>query len=242
MSPGGVNYTGHQTLVQFEIYSPHMILKDKHFLVVKISFRRMFLYHLVSTFLPTICLLIVAEITMFIDESHFEATIMVSLTSMLVMYTLFQSHTDSLPQTAYIKLIDIWFLHGLVVPFFVFVLEVATEMSGTKERIVNSKKCIHTPFKQKKAENANCLNRGNVLIEENLPRHGMKDDDNQTNVCPINFNKLELIENERLQNETKIKRRTNRRIWTYLGKVMIPVFTVVFVFVYGVLAVCYYSR
>jgi hypothetical protein len=29
-------------------------------------------------------------VTLFFDESHFEATIMVSLTSMLVMYTLFR--------------------------------------------------------------------------------------------------------------------------------------------------------
>ena len=242
MSAGDVNYTGHQTLVQFEIYSPEMILKDKHFLVVKISFRRMFLYHLVSTFLPTICLLIVAEITMFIDESHFEATIMVSLTSMLVMYTLFQSHTDSLPQTAYIKLIDIWFLHGLVVPFFVFVLEVTTEMTTTKERIVRRKKCATTSFTQKKAEHTNCLNREDAFIEDDIPNQEIKNDGNQTIACPIDFSKLGLIEDECLQNEPKIKRRTNRRIWINLGKVMIPVFTVVFVLIYGVLAVSYYSR
>ena len=108
--PGKVWYTGEETLVQFKIQNPHMVLKNENFLVVELSFHRMFLYHLVSTFLPTISLLAVSLITMYIDESHFEATIMVSLTSMLVMYTLFQSHTDSLPQTAYIKMIDIFLI------------------------------------------------------------------------------------------------------------------------------------
>ena len=88
--PGDVNYTGEDKLVQFQVHRPRMVLKGKHLLVVEMSFQRMFLYHLVSTFLPTLCLLIVSIITMYIDESHFEATIMVSLTSMLVMYTLFQ--------------------------------------------------------------------------------------------------------------------------------------------------------
>ena len=132
--PGVVRYTGEDTLVQFKIKSPRMVLKENNFLVVELSFQRMFLYHLVSTFLPTVSLLVVSLITMYIDESHFEATIMVSLTSMLVMYTLFQSHSDSLPQTAYIKMIDIWFLHGLVIPFFVFILEVTTELAYAHKR------------------------------------------------------------------------------------------------------------
>ena len=48
--------------------------------------------------------------TLFIDASHFEATIMVALTSMLVMYTLYQSISATLPQTAYLKMIDYWLL------------------------------------------------------------------------------------------------------------------------------------
>ena len=37
--------------------------------------------------------------TLFIDESHFKTTVMVALTTMLVMYTLYQSVARSLPQT-----------------------------------------------------------------------------------------------------------------------------------------------
>jgi hypothetical protein len=42
---------------------------------------------------------------------------MVALTSMLVMYTLFQSVSDDLPQTPYLKMIDIWLLAGRLVAF-----------------------------------------------------------------------------------------------------------------------------
>ena len=60
---------------------------------------RIYTFHLANTFMPTICLIIIAEITLFIDVSHFEATMMVALTSMLVMYTLYQSISATLPQT-----------------------------------------------------------------------------------------------------------------------------------------------
>ena len=74
-----------------------------------------------------------AIITLYIDESHFEATIMVTLTSMLVMYTLFQSISDSMPPTAYLKLLDVWFIFGLIMPFIIFIVEVILELLQQKE-------------------------------------------------------------------------------------------------------------
>ena len=62
------------------------------------------------------------------NEEHFEATIMVSLTAMLVMYTLHQSILSQLPKTSYMKMIDIWLLYGLTIPFLVFILEVTSQM------------------------------------------------------------------------------------------------------------------
>ena len=59
--------------------------------MVEITLLRIFTHHLVNTFLPTACLIIIAEMTLFIDTGHFEATIMVALTSMLVMYTMYQN-------------------------------------------------------------------------------------------------------------------------------------------------------
>ena len=94
---------------------------------VKITLLRIFTHHLVNTFLPTACLIVIAEMTLFIDTTHFEATIMVALTSMLVMYTLYQSISATLPQTAYIKMIDAWLLAGLILPFIVFIILVLVD-------------------------------------------------------------------------------------------------------------------
>ena len=52
--------------------------------------QRKFAYHLVSVYIPSLSLLAVSLATMHISVDHFEANIMVHLTAMLVMYTLFQ--------------------------------------------------------------------------------------------------------------------------------------------------------
>ena len=47
-----------------------------------------------------------------------------SLTVLLVMYTLYQGVSLSISQTAYIKMIDWWLLFCLIVPFAVFIIEI----------------------------------------------------------------------------------------------------------------------
>ena len=44
----------------------------------------------------------------------FRATVTVNLTSLLVLTTLFISVAGSLPQTAYIKMVDIWLIFAQV--------------------------------------------------------------------------------------------------------------------------------
>ena len=90
--------------------------------------KRVPLYYITTTFMPTICIMFMALSTLFIDKSHFKAIIMVALTTMLVMYTLFQSISISLPATAYLKLLDYWLIFGLIMPFFVFTSIIINEL------------------------------------------------------------------------------------------------------------------
>ena len=48
------------------------------------------------------------------------------------MYTLFQSISNTLPQTAYLKLIDLWLLFSLIVPLIIFIIHMIWEMKSTK--------------------------------------------------------------------------------------------------------------
>ena len=47
----------------------------------------------------------------------FKAIVTVNLTSLLVLTTLFISVSSSLPQTAYVKMVDVWLIFAQVVPW-----------------------------------------------------------------------------------------------------------------------------
>lgn len=126
---GTSKYNGPAKLVQFNVKGVHLqLLNNGTTIRCMIKFKRNPLYHITTTYLPTSCILFMALVTLYIDESHFEATIMVSLTSMLVMYTLFQSISTSMPNTAYLKFLDYWLIFGLSMPFFIFTSEVSLEL------------------------------------------------------------------------------------------------------------------
>ena len=46
-----------------------------------------------------------------------QAIVTVNLTSLLVLTTLFISVSSSLPQTAYVKMVDVWLIFAQVVPW-----------------------------------------------------------------------------------------------------------------------------
>ena len=108
-------------LMQFEIKDFYYNNTDliQNDIKVYIKLQRKLSTHIFNTFIPTLCLVMIAYFTLFINQSHFKATIMVALTTMLVIYTLHQSISVTLPATAYLKMIDIWLFGGLSVPFIV---------------------------------------------------------------------------------------------------------------------------
>ena len=62
------------------------------------TFNRKISYNLIAVYLPTSTIFIISLLTLRVPIEHFEASIMVQLTSMLVMYTLFQAIAVSLPK------------------------------------------------------------------------------------------------------------------------------------------------
>ena len=94
---GKINFTEKVDLSQFQVKTSLALTDDgiAYFIVI---FKRKFAYHLVSVYIPSLSLLVVSLATMHISVDHFEANIMVHLTAMLVMYTLFQAISISLPK------------------------------------------------------------------------------------------------------------------------------------------------
>ena len=56
------------------------------------------------------------------QDFFFEAVVTVNLTTMLVLTTMFISVSNNLPTTAYVKMIDIWLIFNLLMPFLLVLL------------------------------------------------------------------------------------------------------------------------
>ena len=72
---------------------------------------------LLTTFLPTLLLLFMTYATSYFKSFYFEASVTVNLTIMLVMTTIFTSKIEELPPTSDTKMIDLWLIYCLLVPF-----------------------------------------------------------------------------------------------------------------------------
>lgn len=69
----------------------------------------------------------------------------VSLTTLLVLYTLFSNTSDALPVTAYVKMIDMWFFSSISLLFLITMIHVLTEYLAERQRMVN----VHPVLKLK---------------------------------------------------------------------------------------------
>ena len=91
---------------------------------VELTFGRKILSTILTTYLPTFLICLVSFATNYFKGFFFEAIVTVNLTSLLVLTTLFISVSNSLPTTAYVKLMDVWLIVCLVMPFSEVMLQV----------------------------------------------------------------------------------------------------------------------
>ena len=103
------------------------LVKKKQLVIMKIVLKRKVATELLTTYLPTILLLLITFTTTFFDKDLFGDTIAVNLTIMLVMTTIFTSKIEELPPTSDMKMIDVWLIFCLVVPFSEVILRTAIE-------------------------------------------------------------------------------------------------------------------
>ena len=105
---------------------------------IKLILRRRINNAILTIYLPTILILIIVYATNFFKDYFFEAVVTVNLTSLLVLTTLFISVSQSLPPTAYVKMVDIWLIFAQLVPFAEVLLHTWMDiLRGSEEREVN---------------------------------------------------------------------------------------------------------
>ena len=124
--------------------------KDTGSVVVEVELGRRLKGHLMTTYMPTILLNIIGHSTNYIQPSYFDTIVTVNLTVsldvrqaqaiilirifpqvMLVLTTMFVGLSQTLPKTSYIKMVDIWLIFNLLIPFLevlIHVYEVIDEL------------------------------------------------------------------------------------------------------------------
>merc|ERR1719222_1865758 len=101
-------------------------------LQMTLVFKRRLLNAILTVYLPTILVLCIVYATNYFKDFFFEAVVTVNLTSLLVLTTLFISVSDSLPKTAYVKMVDIWLIFAQLVPWIEVLLHTAMDVMRTE--------------------------------------------------------------------------------------------------------------
>ena len=98
---------------------------------MQISMKRRIISELLTTYLPSLLILAIVYATNFFKPFFFESVVSTNLTSQLVLTTLFISVSQSLPPTAYVKMIDVWLIFSQLIPFVEVLLH--TYMDSLRE-------------------------------------------------------------------------------------------------------------
>ena len=109
-----------------ELYFTNTSAPDKG-LRMLIILKRKVMSEMMTTFFPSVLLMLITFATTLYKERYFEATLSVNLTTMLVMTTIFISKMESLPPTSETKMIDMWLILCQLVPFIEVILVTAVE-------------------------------------------------------------------------------------------------------------------
>ena len=98
-----------------------------------IKMKRKIMSEMMTTYFPSLLLMMITYATTFFKPFFFEAALSVNLTTMLVMTTIFISKMEGLPPTSATKMIDYWLILCQLVPFAQVVLLTAMEYLKDEE-------------------------------------------------------------------------------------------------------------
>ena len=118
--PGSQQYQGPEELTQYFVKSSSIrsIAKGGGKGVrVSITLGRRLLGVFLTIYFPTVLLNLIGHCTNYFKDFFFEAVVTVNLTCMLVLVTMFINTANNLPKTSYIKMMDIWLIFTLLLPF-----------------------------------------------------------------------------------------------------------------------------
>jgi len=134
--PDRMDFPGKQELSQYFIRGYNhcpKVISGKEGIRVEIFLSRRLLGTALTIYLPTILMNIIGHNANYFKAFFFEAVISVNLTVMLVLATMFVSVSESLPKTSYIKMIDVWLLFNLIIPFVEVLMHTYMDLQRDEE-------------------------------------------------------------------------------------------------------------
>ena len=127
---------GPKFLSQYEIvkwnYAFKKMIGSENLQVLRltVSLRYRFFSIFMVTYLPTILINIINQLTNHINgDSKYDLIITVNITSMMVLASIYLSVSASLPSTAVMKPVEVWLLFNLAYPFLVIFVNIILQVS-----------------------------------------------------------------------------------------------------------------
>ncbi|XP_076056292.1 uncharacterized protein LOC143034241 [Oratosquilla oratoria] len=155
--------------------------QDTEFSVMRVdvSFGRRYGYYVLTLYIPTTLLIIISYCTFYFKLTNFQARIIVAITTLLVLSSLFTQTSSSLPKTSYFKLIDIWLFFAIVIIFCVVIFHTAIEFFDQKKLFHFRRESINSRFFRVHPKNGNGIKRpsinGGTISERSSRSEGVID-------------------------------------------------------------------
>lgn len=142
LQPDVAEYIGRKELIEYTIGEILTIEKsyEGEFsqVTVGVRFQRRSGFYLLTLYIPTVLLVSIAYFTLYFNPIDFNSRIVVALTSLLVLSSLFSQTSNSLPKTSYFKLVDIWLFSSIVIIFLIISFQTLVEYFSF-EALIQSK-------------------------------------------------------------------------------------------------------
>ncbi|KAG7170850.1 Gamma-aminobutyric acid receptor subunit beta-like 2, partial [Homarus americanus] len=119
-----IKFVGERRLRQYFLTSESMVhhpWKDHSILKITLTLDNLATYFICSTYVPTFTLVTIGYFTLYFPLDDFSDRVMVCLTTLLVVATFFAQTNNNVPQTSYVKLVDVWYVFCILLLFLIII-------------------------------------------------------------------------------------------------------------------------
>ena len=144
---------------------------------IKVTLKRNYNMILLVTYLPTLLMNIINQSTSYFNvagRDYFADIIMVNVTCMIVLATIYSSVSASLPATSEMKSIDYWLLISLIYPCLVIFINILIHRNNQQGDFDSSLTSVGKQSSREKDQNSNVSRNANTSKKTNEDKRPIK--------------------------------------------------------------------